>query len=90
MKRREEERFENNAQAESLRVANVPTVEKLNEATCARLEGKARRGSEREGRGDGGGNAARSVGIRSPPPRSTVERLFFELGSRVELWIRKP
>lgn len=43
MKRREEERFENNAQAESLRVANVPTVEKLNEATCARLEGEARR-----------------------------------------------
>lgn len=36
-------RFENNAQAEWLRVANVPTVEKLNEATCARLEGEARR-----------------------------------------------
>lgn len=76
MKRREEERFENNAQAESLRVANVPTVEKLNEATCARLEGKARRGSEREGRGDGGGTR-QGASVSAPLHRGAPRRDYF-------------
>lgn len=90
MKRREEERFENNAQAEfapSRERSNGRKIERSH--LCeARRKGKERLRKRRTGRW--WGNAARSVGIRSPPPRSTAERLFFELGSRVELWIRKP